>query len=107
MSDPTATTTSVVEFMNVISNLGGLGAMVVYFVVRDKRQAEVQQRRDEALSAQSLEREKKLSDRLSSVEDFQRTELSGLVRETVKVVSENTTVLNRVGNALTLIKQKP
>lgn len=103
MADPVTSVDSAVEFINLLSNLGALGAIVVYFVLRDKRQAELQQARDEALSNQALERESKLSARLNNAEDFQRNELSGLIRDSAKVISENTTVLNRIGS---IINQK-
>jgi len=76
-------------FVEIVRNFGPLVAVMVYFVWRDYVTAQIAIRREQALSV-----------RLSTIEDWQRSELKVLATECTKVIAENSSALRSFVDAV-------
>ena len=72
------------DFMQIIQAYGPYAALIIFFVWRD------------------YIREQRLSKRLNEVEDFQKNELTTLVRTTVEAINANTRALSDLRNQFAL-----
>lgn len=80
----------------LVSGLGVSGLLVfaVWYLVRDRQKSE--QLRD----ATTQKREEQLSNRLQSLEDFQRDSMTHLIVESTKTLTESTNVMRSVVAAI-------